>query len=38
MRTKFITEPVFETYVRLMYDCSLDEVGRLAEVEGEKRR
>ena len=33
MRTKFITEPVFETYVRLMYDCSLDEVSRYVEKE-----
>jgi len=26
MRTKLITEPVFETYVRVLYDCSIDDV------------
>jgi len=28
MRTKLITEPVFETYVRLIYDCSIDDLCR----------
>jgi len=28
MKTKLITEPVFETYVRVLYDCSLDDVCR----------